>query len=235
MHGCQRCGRLDSSLRGTGFGYAVSLLLVTFRRPGSFGVFCSGCRKKEAFKYSLVSGLFGWWGIPWGPIYTLQTIGHNSTGGLQSADLNADLLAAVGAELAQRGEIDEAAKALEASLELRDQPEVRQFLWALQGARLAPADEAAAGIVPTSRDEPGALNAGLSVTAGRLPSFMPGDMVTWREVALLRQEPFDDADILASLDPDQAIVTRTSGQWAHVRTIGGQDGWLPAHTLSEGQ
>ena len=174
-------------------------------------------------------------GAPWGPIYTLQTIGQNSAGGLQSADLNADLLAAVGGELAQRGEIDEAAKALERSLELRDQPEVRQFLWALEGARLTPADEAAGADVPASRDEPGSVDAGLPVTTGLLPSFRPGDMVTWREVALLRQEPFDDSDILASLDPDQAIVTRTSGHWAHVRTIGGQDGWLPAHTLSEGQ
>ncbi len=31
----------------------------------------------------LVSGLFGWWGIPWGPVYTLQTIGKNSAGGYQ--------------------------------------------------------------------------------------------------------------------------------------------------------
>ena len=144
MHGCQRCGRFDSSLRGTAFTYAVSLLVVTLRRPGSFGIFCSRCRKKEALKYSLISGLFGWWGIPWGPIYTLQTIGQNSAGGLQSPELNADLLAAIGAELAERGDRNEAIAALERSLELRDQPDVRTFLWALQGATLSDADRALA-------------------------------------------------------------------------------------------
>lgn len=235
MHGCQRCGRLDSSLRGTGFGYAVSLLVVTFRRPGSFGVFCSRCRKKEAFKYSLVSGLFGWWGIPWGPIYTLQTIGQNSAGGLQNADLNADLLAAVGAELADRGEVDEAAKSLEASLELRDQPEVRQFLWALQGAHQPRADEVTTGVSHTPRDELDSDAVGARATSGRLPSLSPGDIVSWSEVTPLRKEPTDDSDVVASLSPDQAVVTRTSGHWAHVRTINGQDGWLPAQILSQSQ
>ena len=33
------------------------------------------------FLYSLVAFLFGWWGIPWGPIYTLKSIGSNIAGG----------------------------------------------------------------------------------------------------------------------------------------------------------
>ena len=230
MHGCQQCGQLDSSLRGAGFGYVVSLLVVTYRRPGSFGVFCSRCRKKEAFKYSLASALFGWWGFPWGPIYTLQTIGQNSAGGLQNPELNADLLAAVGAELAERGDHDEAVQALELSLEMRDQPEVRQFLWALQGSRLSDADPTAIagasanpGIDPSPEHE-------VATTANE-PSLSPGDVVAWQLATQLRQQPSDDADVIASLDPEQGIVTRLSGHWVHVRTVSGQDGWMPTRAL----
>lgn len=234
MHGCQRCGQLDSSLRGAGFGYAVSLLLVTLRRPGSFGVFCSSCRKKEAFKYSLISALFGWWGIPWGPIYTLQTIGQNSAGGIQNPELNANLLAAVGAELVEHGNPDEAVRALERSLEISDQPEVRQFLWALEGARLSDADTTAVASASTAPDI--ASTAALvdaHMPIGELPSLNPGDIVAWREATQLRQQPSDNADVIASLDPDEAIVTRLSGHWAHVRTVSGQDGWMPMHMLRE--
>jgi hypothetical protein len=231
MHGCQRCGRFDSSLRGTAFTYAVSLLVVTLRRPGSFGVFCSRCRKKEGFKYSLISGLLGWWGIPWGPIYTLQTIGQNSAGGLQSPELNADLLAAIGAEFAERGDRDEAVGALERSLELRDQPDVRNFLWALQGATLSDLERSTASDTerrPTLVDPP---------TPNGEPSnnLSPGDIVTWRVASQLCQQPSDDADVIAVLDPSEAIVTRLSGHWAHVRTVGGQDGWIRAQALHANQ
>lgn len=31
--------------------------------------------------YSLITLLLGWWGLPWGPIYTLQTLSRNLRGG----------------------------------------------------------------------------------------------------------------------------------------------------------
>lgn len=65
MGGCERCGRLDSSLRATSFIYTISVILMTFRR-GAGGVYCGRCRKTEGFKWTLVSALFGWWGFPWG-------------------------------------------------------------------------------------------------------------------------------------------------------------------------
>jgi hypothetical protein len=64
------------------YQYCVSLGIVSFKRssgikavqPGA-GAFLAG------LPYTLVSLCFGWWGIPWGPIWTLQTIGQNLAGG----------------------------------------------------------------------------------------------------------------------------------------------------------
>jgi hypothetical protein len=145
MTGCERCGRLDSSLRASGFIYTISLLLVTFKR-GAGGVYCGSCRKKAGFKYTFISAIFGWWGIPWGPVYTLQAIGRNSAGGYQDRDLNAELLQGVAAELIERGDKSGAVAALEESLRLREDGSVRQALWSLAGEgaggyELAPVSE----------------------------------------------------------------------------------------------
>jgi hypothetical protein len=35
----------------------------------------------KGLPFTLVSLVAGWWGIPWGPIYTVQSIYNNSRGG----------------------------------------------------------------------------------------------------------------------------------------------------------
>ncbi len=64
------------------FQYCISILVMTFRRSsdiyfirageGTFGV---------SIGYTIVSILLGWWGIPWGPIYTIGAIITNLGGG----------------------------------------------------------------------------------------------------------------------------------------------------------
>jgi hypothetical protein len=46
----------------------------------------------KALGYSLISLLFGWWGIPWGPIWTIATIVTNCRGG---RDVTGELLASM--------------------------------------------------------------------------------------------------------------------------------------------
>jgi hypothetical protein len=59
----------------------VSALLVTVRHTsapvveGRDSVFGTG------FTLSVLSFLFGWWGLPWGPIFTVQTLARNLRGG----------------------------------------------------------------------------------------------------------------------------------------------------------
>ena len=97
--------------------YVMSFFFVTYRRAHS-GIWCQQCRAFEAAKWTLVSGLLGWWGFPWGPIYTMQALYVNAKGGEQPAHNNAVLLRIIGYQLFAKGELKEALNALTASLQL---------------------------------------------------------------------------------------------------------------------
>ena len=130
---CRKCGKVDSTLRASTFMYVLSAVVITLRRPGSSGIFCSSCRRKEGIKWSLLTGLLGWWGFPWGPIFSVQSIVRNLKGGAQNTQVNAELLKSTGQTLADRGETTEAIQALEQSAKLRDDPEVEQLLGRVRG------------------------------------------------------------------------------------------------------
>jgi hypothetical protein len=57
------------------FSYCISIIVATYRktsdvyfvRPGE-GAF------KHGWPFFLISFFFGWWGIPWGPIYTFGAL-----------------------------------------------------------------------------------------------------------------------------------------------------------------
>jgi hypothetical protein len=64
------------------YEYCISFIFITFRRaspiyflPGTDAGWWKAC------KYSLVSVLLGWWGLPWGVILTPLTVITNLTGG----------------------------------------------------------------------------------------------------------------------------------------------------------
>jgi len=63
------------------FTYCISLLVITFRRSSDIYFVRS---RESAIKYGwpwmLISFFFGWWGIPWGPIYTIQAIFRSFSG-----------------------------------------------------------------------------------------------------------------------------------------------------------
>lgn len=72
------------------FAWCLSLLLVTFRRSsdiyfvkpgeGTFGL---------SLPYTLLSFFLGWWGFPWGLVYTPMAIIQNLGGG---KDVTAEVL-----------------------------------------------------------------------------------------------------------------------------------------------
>lgn len=62
---------------------ALSFLIVTFKIPTRPYVEGEAPTFTIAAIATTLSLLFGWWGIPWGPIHTLQTIGSNFRGGLR--------------------------------------------------------------------------------------------------------------------------------------------------------
>lgn len=64
------------------FQYAVSIIILTFRRSSDIYFVRAGeGTAGKSIGYTLISLLFGWWGIPWGPIYTIGSLITNFNGG----------------------------------------------------------------------------------------------------------------------------------------------------------
>lgn len=81
---------LQEEKRGAKFVYftfTVSFIVVTFKRTS--GVYLLQAGKSAAVKglpYTLLSVLLGWWGIPFGPKYTVESIRSNCNGGKDVTD-----------------------------------------------------------------------------------------------------------------------------------------------------
>jgi hypothetical protein len=64
------------------FQYCISVLVITFKRPTSVKFIKAGeSAAAKSLPYTVLSLLLGWWGIPWGFIYTPQVIYKNLKGG----------------------------------------------------------------------------------------------------------------------------------------------------------
>lgn len=74
---------------------ALSFLIVTFTIPTRPYVVGEDQTFTIAATATTLSLLLGWWGIPWGPIYTVQVVGGNLRGGLR--ETVAERLASVSA------------------------------------------------------------------------------------------------------------------------------------------
>ena len=75
------------------FEYCVSILILTFKRPTDVYFIREGeSAMGKSFGYSLVSLVLGWWGLPWGPIYTISSLATNLGGG---KDITREVVAAL--------------------------------------------------------------------------------------------------------------------------------------------
>ncbi|WDO12038.1 hypothetical protein MH928_11950 [Flavobacterium sp. WW92] len=64
------------------FPYTVSFVLGTVRRASSiYFIRPYEGKFKYSYKHVGVNALLGWWGIPWGPIYTIGSMYHQLSGG----------------------------------------------------------------------------------------------------------------------------------------------------------
>lgn len=64
------------------YTYCISIIFMTFRKSSS--IYYIEPRMGSVgtgLKFTLISVLFGWWGIPWGPIYTIGSLFTNLSGG----------------------------------------------------------------------------------------------------------------------------------------------------------
>lgn len=89
---CSRCGKVSAQPRYVIFLKAKSFLVFTLRSM-SQGIFCSPCAEKKALQASAITWTLGWWGVPWGPIYSIHALWVNLLGGSQPVLPNARLAA----------------------------------------------------------------------------------------------------------------------------------------------
>jgi hypothetical protein len=86
-------GELHAELEGGGrfvcYEYCISLLVVTLRRPtDAYLLRAHELGVWRGLPFTLISLLLGWWGIPWGVLYTPLTLVTNLSGG---RDVTADV------------------------------------------------------------------------------------------------------------------------------------------------
>ena len=75
------------------FPYCISIVVMTFRRNSDIYFIKVGESAVSAgLGYTLLALILGWWGIPWGPIYTIGSVYTNLTGG---KDVTAEVMASI--------------------------------------------------------------------------------------------------------------------------------------------
>jgi len=64
------------------YQYCISLLVITLRRSSDVYFIPAGENPvSKGLPWILLSLVVGWWGIPWGPIFTIQSLITNFRGG----------------------------------------------------------------------------------------------------------------------------------------------------------
>lgn len=64
------------------YQYCVSIVVMTFKRPSNIYFLRAGEGGfSKSIVFTLISLVFGWWGIPWGPVYTIGSLVNNLGGG----------------------------------------------------------------------------------------------------------------------------------------------------------
>jgi hypothetical protein len=72
------------------FQYCISVIVMSFKRSSGIYFIPAGAGSAgKAAPWCALSLLVGWWGIPWGPIWTIGTVAKNLSGG---TDVTAQVL-----------------------------------------------------------------------------------------------------------------------------------------------
>jgi hypothetical protein len=85
------------------FQYCVSVIFMTFKRSSDVYLIRHGhTALAPRVGFSILTLVFGWWGFPWGPIYSVQALWNNAIGGI---DLTPEMLARSPSRLLNKGPI----------------------------------------------------------------------------------------------------------------------------------
>ncbi len=82
MTGDQLERELNRGGRFVMFPYCISIIVMTFKQHSDIYFIRAGeSTFPKSLLYFSISLFLGWWGIPWGPIYTIGSLFSNLTGG----------------------------------------------------------------------------------------------------------------------------------------------------------
>jgi hypothetical protein len=64
------------------YQYTISIVVMTFKQSSDI-YFIRGGQSglKHSIGFTILTFIMGWWGIPWGPIYTIGALYTNFSGG----------------------------------------------------------------------------------------------------------------------------------------------------------
>lgn len=87
---------LNNGAKFVVFQYCISIVIMTFKRGSDIYFVKAGeSALGHSIGFSLLTLILGWWGIPWGPIYSIESLYINLTGG---KDVTQEVLNALNAE-----------------------------------------------------------------------------------------------------------------------------------------
>ena len=91
---CEGCNQEKDDVAVVDFQWVISIIFMSFRNP-VVGAYCKRCRVIRGIGLSLVSAVVGWWGFPWGLIYTPAAIVKNIANIFKKGTASVPLIARV--------------------------------------------------------------------------------------------------------------------------------------------
>jgi hypothetical protein len=89
----QLAEELNEGGRFVFYEYCISCLVFTLRRPTDIIFLRSDQRGwVRGLPYTMLSAILGWWGLPWGVIYTPLALATNLAGGCDVTEETCDWL-----------------------------------------------------------------------------------------------------------------------------------------------
>ncbi|UII29371.1 hypothetical protein LVD15_13355 [Fulvivirga maritima] len=81
---------LQNGAKFVKFQYCISIIILTFKNNSDIYFIKAGeSTTKHSISFICLSVLLGWWGLPWGPLYTIKSLYINLKGG---TDITQELL-----------------------------------------------------------------------------------------------------------------------------------------------
>src|SRR5687768_9480802 len=82
------------------YQFAISIVVMTFRRSSDvYFVKAGESGLVKGLPFTFLTLVLGWWGIPWGPIYSIGSLYNNLKGG---NDVTQEVLNSINASTAQQ-------------------------------------------------------------------------------------------------------------------------------------